>query len=508
VTGRVVPFPVHRGHVAPCCLVLCLWALAALAAGALPVARAGDAATAEAALRLRIGDGPKSRDPATVLAWAAGLAEEGRARRGTLLGGDCLAAAAAALSGSADTAQQALALWKQCAAAYPEGAPETGLAWHERGVLEARITSGAEGATIALASLEASARLAAMPPPLDADADLRRRHAHLRTTAEGLGRSWRAELLGRLGRHAEAADLHEALARARGDGSGRGASGADVYWERAAVAAWRAGDRPRALEAIARAIEATTDEERLGELSHWRLLAAHGRLDERGEPTVRTEPPVTDGASLPDDAFLPDALAALDRLRGLGRVTFALRLASHLLVAGRAADAVAFYAAAFTDPAFAAGPSVAEIDRRRLLTGALAAFDAGQFETAREWALRAERGAGGSLPGVSDLLLRIDAAIEARDLSLADAEPATESSAAREGAAGDGRARRGREGLLVPRDPDAPEPAADEPVAVDVAAPHSPLLFGLLAAGLALVAVLVWRARRPVAPHAKRLPPG
>ena len=390
-------------------------ALVAAAGAAAPPVHAGDAASgsaggapgaaapddAEARLRDRLAAGPGSTEADAVRAWSHDVAGEGRLRPATDLGGDLLSGAASALETRGLDLPRALSLVDEAIATYPARRAAIGFAWFERAVLLARL-GDPEGA---LAALDTAARCAATPGGLDAPRDDADRRTALEAQLEGLGRAWRADLLAALGRHAEAAALHEETATHGGARAARrGGPGADGAWERAAIEAYRAGDRERADRDAGAAIDAALDDGRVVDLAQWRLYARHGALDARAE--VR----LTD--VWPGDAFLEEARTSLHALEGRrGAWRFAMQVASSASAAGRAAEAVEMYEIALRDPGFEQEARSSPLARQRILTAALAALRAGDPAKARAWLERAVQYAGGPIAGTEGLSVAIDEAL-------------------------------------------------------------------------------------------------
>ena len=390
-------------------------ALVAAAGAAAPPVRAGDADPrdaggapgaaapddAEARLRDRLAAGPRTTEADAVRAWSSDVAGEGRRRPGTDLGGDLLSGAASALETRGLDLPRALSLVDEAISTYPARRAAIGFAWFERAVLLARL-GDPEGA---LAALDAAARCAATPGGLDAPRDDADRRAALASQLDGLGRAWRADLLAALGRHAEAAALHEATALHGGTRTGsRGGRGDDGAWERAALEAYRAGDRERADRDAGAAIDAARDDGRVVDLTQWRLYARHDALDARAEVRLSD--------AWPGDAFLGEARTALHALEGRqGAWRFAMQVASSASAAGRSAEAVEMYEIALRDPSFEPEARRSSLARQRILTAALAALRAGDPARARAWLERAVQYAGGPIAGTEGLSLAIDEAL-------------------------------------------------------------------------------------------------
>ena len=412
--------PCLRGFAPRGLLPIALAAALVAAAGATsPIARAGDPSErraagpdgrddggdpgddAESRLRDRLVKGPRAPGAETVRAWARETAAEGRARRGTDLGGDLLSGAASALETRGLDLGDALGLVREAISAYPPGRAAVGFAWFELAVILGR-TGDPAGA---LAALDEAVRIAGSSGALDAPADDAVRRAALAAQLAGLGQEWRADLLTALGRHAEAATIHEGTARARSRSrGGRGASGADAAYERAAISAQRAGDPERAMANVDAAIEAAPNDARLVDLSQWRLYARHGALDAQG--AVR----LTD--AWPGRAFLEEARTTLHRLEGrAGAWRLAMQVASSAAAASRMAQAVEMYEIAFRDPSFEMEARSSSLARQRILTAALVALRAGDPARARAWLELAVRFAGGPIAGTEGLSLAIDEAL-------------------------------------------------------------------------------------------------
>lgn len=364
---------------------------------------AGDAvdlpANADATWRLRLEAGPGSKDPDAIRAWARSVAAEGRRRPGTELGGDLLSGAASTMESSRLDAREARAYALEAVAVYPPGHPGVGFARFEQAVLESRLGDAAA----ALAALDEAGRLSSLPDRRDAPPDEVERRAVLRRQMSSLGAAWRTDLLTTLERHEEVAVFEEDAAEAR-----RGGPGADLAWQRAAAAAWRAKDRERALADIARAIDVVGEDGRRVDLVQWRLLATHGLLDARGDVALTS--------TWPGPAFLEEARTALRGLQGRrGAYKLAVQVAALAWSSGRPAEALEMYEAAFRDPDFEGEARKSAFARQRLVTAAWIALRAGNPAKARAWLQRAAMLAGAPIPGTEGLSLQIDEALARQD---------------------------------------------------------------------------------------------
>jgi hypothetical protein len=380
---------------------------AALAAASAARARSAaaepppDTFDAEAELRRRADAGAGTHDPEALRTWAHETAEAGRARPGTVLGGDLLAAAADELLGSGVDPARALEWAREAVTTYPAGAPGAGLAWlhvaNAQGWLE-------DPAAVldALAAAEAVARRgvavgASLHERLAADELVRR--------LDESGPLHRARALTALARHAEAAEVYEVLA---GKGARGGLHAAGRMWREAALASWRAGDRERARAAGRHALDYAGSDDEVVDRTTWSLLAAHGLLDAAGEVRLTNEWP---GAAFAAEART--AMRSVEGRRGAWRVP--LQVAGFAMLAREDEEALAFYEAAFRDPSFAEEVRTSPFYRQAMVTAAHVALRAKRPEDALRWLQAAERWAGGPIPHTELLRTQIDERLAAEE---------------------------------------------------------------------------------------------
>ena len=414
-----------------------------------------------------------SSEEGEIRLWAGETAAEGRRRPGTALGASSLAAAAHELARVPGHEGEALALWRETrVAADPRSVAALEADW---AIGSALLAAGdAAEAAVALESFE---RRALGPPATPLGSRERSFLEAAPRLATRTAPRLRARALVDVGRFGEAADVLETTA------DRLLAEGAPTAWDvldDAARAAWRAGDRARALRDADRSVDASPAGRARVTAEQRRLLARHGLLDERADPA----PARTAG---PD--FLREANEALRRVQGLDDAwTLALQVATVETVAGRPADAVPFFEWAFADPGFLEAARRGGVERGQLLVGAGEALRAGDPERALRWLRTAESVANGAIESAASLRLRIDAALASRGA------PATGGlEAASAGGHGKAPVPGAAVGLGAARA--SPEESADPP---RVAEPSpNPLPWaGLVAGAVGIALVTAWARRR------------
>jgi tetratricopeptide (TPR) repeat protein len=471
-------------------------AVALAAAGVAPSGRAAaDPPLAgpdgEADLARRADAGPRTDEPDGVRAWARETAQEGRRRAGTALGGDLLTAAAGALLGAGLDPARALEWAREAVAAYPPGSSGAGAAWlHAANALGWLDDPAAVLDALARAEAEARRDVSASAGERE-----RREAAEFRALLAETGPLHRARALTALGRHAEAADVYEALA-ARG--ARGGLQGAGRMWREAALSAWRAGDRERARAAGRRALEVAASDDEVVDRTLWSLLAAHGLLDEAGEVRLVNE--------WPGEAFAAEARTAARSVAGRrGAWRVALQAASLAMLSREHGEALALYETAFLEPSFADEARVSPFYRQTMVTAAHVALAADRPREALRWLQTAERWAGGPVPDTTLLRAQIDERL-ARAEAAAPGPPEEARTPAAEAAgpaAEGGRRRVAGAGLGPPAEGTAegegPEPARERTAGGEpgFSVTRAALAVAALLAVVGLVAFLTRRRRPP-----------